>query len=144
MPTFGWQLIHILKRWGLHHGRLVAEDGRAVEEKPHGGPPEHGQPHVPEKGGPRLGPAVVVLAEVLSDEELEAILRAGIARAIAGDVRWAELILGYVEGRPIARLEVGMPGAFAAPDAAELTAEELKAYIVAATARLARDGDEQT
>jgi hypothetical protein len=79
------------------------------------------------RGGRRPSPASRALLNAASDQDLETMWAAGLARAKAGDVRWATLIAAYLDGKPVGRDEMGYPGAFS--DLADVPTEELRKLL---------------
>ena len=80
--------------------------------KPRGKPFERGHDPRRNMSGVRHRPSTAALYEAASDEALEKMWAAGLARAIAGDVKWASLISHYLDGKPLGREERGHPGEF--------------------------------
>ena len=52
---------------------------------------------------------ITLLDKAVPDEVLLKVLASGAARAQAGDVAWAKLLLAYKFGLPIQRTEIGNP-----------------------------------
>ena len=91
-----------------------------------------GRPFV--KGDPRINregrrpqPSTAALLEVATHEDLLAMWRAGLTAARGGDVRWAALIVAYLDGKPVARNEHGEPGEFS--DLADVSTDELRQML---------------
>ena len=95
--------------------------------KPRGKPFQKGDDARRNRGGRRPSPATAALHRAVSDEDLEAMWRAGLAAARAGDARWATLIAAYLDGKPVARNEHGEPGEFG--DLADVPTDELRQML---------------
>jgi hypothetical protein len=100
-------------------------------KRPRGKPFERGHDPRRNMNGVRHRPSTAALYEAASDEDLEKMWAAGLARAIAGDVKWATLIVAYLDGKPLGREERGQPGEFQRIDLSQYSSEELRAFIKA-------------
>ena len=103
--------------------------------KPRGKPFTWGDDPRRNTTGIRHQPSTAALSEAVSDDDLKTMWASGVARAKAGDVRWAALIAAYLDGKPVSRQESGDPGEFLGPDLSQIPTEELRAYIKAVGAR---------
>ncbi len=99
--------------------------------KPRGKPFERGHDSRRNTSGVRHRPSTRALLEVATDEQLTGLWEAGLRRAIAGDVRWATLIVAYLDGKPLGREERGSPGDYHRIDLSEYSSDELRAFIKA-------------
>ena len=79
---------------------------------------------------------------MLPDEDIQQMCRSWIARAKAGDVRFAEMIYARIAGKPVERQEQGEPGAFDPIGAAlnEYSVDELRGMLHVSRAQAAEDG----
>ena len=82
-------------------------------------------------GGSSKHPATRALQELTGGdpERLKELWEVAFAQARGGDARWAALILAYLDGKPVAKTEVGEPGAFQRIDLSEYSSEELREFI---------------
>ncbi len=81
-----------------------------------------GDPRI-NRGGRRASPATAALHRAVTDEDLEAMWRGGLAAAQGSDARWAALIAAYLDGKPVQRNEHGEPGDF------ELTLDQARKVL---------------